>query len=650
MGCVRGWRSAPMAVLLFITFGGNAWAQDRPPAGADLQPTNGVTFVLDTFDRYPIVAITDMPGCEELHQFLRTLVQAPAFRSKVHTVVVDFGNPLLQPVIDRYVLDGKLVPASVLRRVWDDTTESPNLTWDSPVYAQFFDAVRTINLLTPKEQRIRVVLGDAPIVWRNVQTRQQWLAFAGPGREEALAGKLTEVLTHEQRALVIAAPSHLLRNRTDIVNARALIERVHPGQIFTVMPQTRLGPGDLYKRIEAREGQVPLASIAAVRDTWLGSLPLTSEAGSLHVEDATNAILYLGETRYLSKIQPSAQQFRDDEFWKALNQRWRVVHGEAFDLTKAGFDSRGPFDPQAPRTPAVLPPPPPDLQPVDAVDFVLKKLDEYPMVGLGDQHTCLEFLEFLTRLFKDARLLGKVQDIVIEAGNPLYQEVIDRYVVEGKSVPRSDRKPAWQFAAMGWYEANSPVYEEFLDLIRSVNLMLPKGKRIRVILGDYPLDVHELRSNPDRYLHPFIEYKETLQDPREISLAATVKRVLASGHRAIIICGNGNLKLMGCAGNARHIWEPAFPGQFYLIDQNGPGYPGWPAPSIVVSPDDPEPGHATLWLGPWDSRTLVRPSPLVYRDTDYWALINLLEETQGRYPLDLTERPFQYRGRYFQAD
>jgi hypothetical protein len=107
-----------------------------------------------------------MPGCEELHEFIRTLVQSTSFRAKAHTIVVDFGNPRLQPVIDRYVVEGALVPASVLRRIWDDTTESPSLTWDSPVYAQFFDAVRTANLGVPRAERIRVVLGDTPMVWR----------------------------------------------------------------------------------------------------------------------------------------------------------------------------------------------------------------------------------------------------------------------------------------------------------------------------------------------------------------------------------------------------------------------------------------------------------------------------------------------------
>ena len=107
---------------------------------------------------------------------------------------------------------------------------------------------------------------------------------------------------------------------------------------------------------------------------------------------------------------------------------------------------------------------------------------------------------------------------------------------------------------------------------------------------------------------------------------------------------------MGRAGNARHIFEPLHPGRFYLIDQNGPDYPLWPVASIVTSEGDPEPHHATLWLGPRYALTMVRPSPLIYRDSDYWATINLMEEVVRRpSPLDLAAPEFEYRGRYFEA-
>ena len=345
-------------------------------------------------------------------------------------------------------------------------------------------------------------------------------------------------------------------------------------------------------------------------------------------------------------MQPNALVFKDEEFWTELNRRWKLIYGMPFDLAKAGFDLRGPGIWPPPQVAAVSARPASSVVVNSAVDFVLEKLDQYPIVGIGDLHMCLQYFQFLQQLVKDPRLPRKVQDIVVEVGNPLYQGVVDSYVLEGKDVPLAVRRPVWQEGVGGWYVANSPIYEAFYDQLRAVNLKLPKEARIRVILGDAPLDVGRFRANPDQYFRPFLAYKETLQDPREISIAASITRVMARGHRALVLSGSGHLNLTQRSGNARHIFERSYPNKFYLIDESGPGNPSWPTPSIVTWADDREPNHAILWLGPSDSLTVVRPSPLIYRDTAYWTFINLMAGVQGRYPVDLASASFEYRTRY----
>src|SRR5262250_1336020 len=100
----RNWCASVAALLLTAT----ASAQSHLPPKQNLEASNGVEFVLDNFNRHPIVAIADLPGCEEFHQFLRTLLQSPDFRSKVNIVLVDFGNPIFQSIVDRYVVDGEM--------------------------------------------------------------------------------------------------------------------------------------------------------------------------------------------------------------------------------------------------------------------------------------------------------------------------------------------------------------------------------------------------------------------------------------------------------------------------------------------------------------------------------------------------------------
>ena len=626
------------------------WSQQGLPAGAELQPVKGVEFVLKSFDKYPVVAIGDLPGCEELYGFLRTLVRAPEFAGKVNDIVVDFGNPLYQAAADRYVLDGELTPRAVLRHIWDDTTESPFLTWDSPVYAEFLDAVRAVNLGLPKEKRLRVILADAPISWRKIENRRQWLDLRGAAREQALASRIGEVLANHRRALAIGAAAHFYRGGT--------VEQAIRGRLLTILTQGRLGTADTYQRIEAREARVPEGAIAALAHTWLGGIPVDARAGSPHLESVADAVLYLGPSGWLTARWPSGYVFQNDEFWAELQRRWSLTQNQPFDLAAAGFDLRGRLaDVSMPISADPLPqrkvpresgasPAPAQFHPVDALEFVLGKLDEYPVVALGDVHLCLEFHRFAQRLVRDPRLAGKINDIIVEFGNPKYQDAIDRYVVKGEDVPRDERKRAWQEAAMGWWVANSPLYEQFFDTVREVNRGLPAEKRMRVILGDAPVDLAEFRANPEQYLQRF-GGGENAGNPRDASLAASINRVLDQHRRALMICGNGHLRGTGRA-NARQLVEAAHPGKFFLLDSNGPAHPSWPRPSVVAWENDPEPAHATLWLGPFDELTGVRPSPLLYRDRAYISTVSVLEElTRRRSLLDLADPAFEYRGRYF---
>ena len=111
------------------------------PAQNDPQRSPAVDFILQALDQHQVVGIGDLPGCEEAHALILSLLRNPVFPSKVDDIIVDFGNPLMQMVLDRYLLEGELVPRDLLRRVWDDTTRSVDLTWGSPVYERFFDAV-----------------------------------------------------------------------------------------------------------------------------------------------------------------------------------------------------------------------------------------------------------------------------------------------------------------------------------------------------------------------------------------------------------------------------------------------------------------------------------------------------------------------------
>ena len=78
-----------------------SWPDPRHVAGCRFHPRIG--------GGYQAVQIGDLPGSEEGHDLIRSLIGNPTCRLKVDDIVVDFGNPLMQPMMDRYLLEGDLI-------------------------------------------------------------------------------------------------------------------------------------------------------------------------------------------------------------------------------------------------------------------------------------------------------------------------------------------------------------------------------------------------------------------------------------------------------------------------------------------------------------------------------------------------------------
>ena len=91
------------------------------------------------------------------------------FAERVNDIVVEFGNARYQEVIDRYIA-GENVPFEQVRGAWRDTVGA--LGPVSPVYGEFYRAVRAVNQKLPRQRRLRVLLGDPPIDWSHVRSRE----------------------------------------------------------------------------------------------------------------------------------------------------------------------------------------------------------------------------------------------------------------------------------------------------------------------------------------------------------------------------------------------------------------------------------------------------------------------------------------------
>lgn len=186
-----------------------------------------ITAVIDAFRTHEVVALGEgSHGNQQAHAFRLALIRDPRFPAAVRDIVVEFGSARYQDVMDRFV-NGEDVPHETLRRAWMDTTQ-PDAIWDAPIYEEFFRAVRAVNASLPREKRLRVLLGDPPIDWSVVRTREDLDRFASKRDEHAA--------TLIRRALVIYGDYHFNRTNADGIVGRLAAKGV---KVYAIHTETR---------------------------------------------------------------------------------------------------------------------------------------------------------------------------------------------------------------------------------------------------------------------------------------------------------------------------------------------------------------------------------------------------------------------------
>jgi hypothetical protein len=280
-------------------------------------PVEAIGGILDAFRSHQIVALSDAHGNEQAHAFLVSLIRDPRFAATVNDIVVEFGSARYQDVIDRFVR-GDDVPHGTLRLVWQDTTQ-PSAAGDLPINEDFFRVVRAVNGALPRERQLRVLLGDPPIDWSKIRSREDHFKWIEMRDAYPAALIQLEVIAKQRRALVVYGSGHLQRKnvlsnyRMDAWQAQtlvSLIESSGPTRVFTVW-----GAGDVAASIQADVASWRPASLAIVRGTMLGAADAARyfaggtrvmvldgkftpvperEWRSLRAEEQFDAVLYLG--------------------------------------------------------------------------------------------------------------------------------------------------------------------------------------------------------------------------------------------------------------------------------------------------------------------------------------------------------------------
>lgn len=161
-------------------------------------------------------------------------------------------------------------------------------------------------------------------------------------------------------------------------------------------------------------------------------------------------------------------------------------------------------------------------------DAVLRALSAHRLVALGAADSLQNHYDVLGLLLSDPRLPGVADDIIIEWGNPLYQDTIDQFIT-GQPVADADLRAVWRNTTQSPLETwDAPVYEQFYRLVRAVNWPLPASRQIRVLAGDSPIDWAKITSASELRAVP----------PRDAFVTSLVqKQVLGKGRRALLCYG-----------------------------------------------------------------------------------------------------------------
>ncbi len=264
---------------------------------------------------------------------------------------------------------------------------------------------------------------------------------------------------------------------------------------------------------------------------------------------------------------------------------------------------------------APAPPPGVALEPIAAIVDAFRS---HRIVALSEEHGDEQCHAFRLALVRDPRLPQVVDDIVVEFGNSRYQEVIDRFV-RGEDVPDATLRQVWQNTTLPHAIWDRPIYEEFYRAVRTVNQSLPPDRRLRVVLGDPPIDwdavrsVADIRAHGDRSRHPSIVIE---------------REVLAKNRRALVIYGAGHLRRQNVVGPALVEWLDGMTKKSVFVVLTGneltlavvrPDVRIWRAPSLTLTSGSPLDNQfdAILYLGPQSQRTSSRLSPSLCADAGY---------------------------------
>lgn len=310
-----------------------------PAQPADIRPSvplpaetvgwdNVIANLLSAFDSVDVVALGETHESKVDSDLRLRLVRDPDFPFRVRFIVVEFGNSLYQETLDKYVY-GDDVPMAAVENVWRNTTRVAGA--DSPVYAEFFAAVREVNRKLPPARRLRVIAGDPPIDWDSVHAKKDFDPFfllrGFPVSMERVAVRRGEKALVIYDAGIVKRPAFPLEAAADEAEIAERAEAplpsdapemfkalqiAGPGRAFVVRTLTGINPLQATLKSSDLPVLVPLTGLHATLDSGLAA--------------SADACIYFGDTADAkATIGADPAIYRGTPYGEEVARRQRVV-------------------------------------------------------------------------------------------------------------------------------------------------------------------------------------------------------------------------------------------------------------------------------------------------------------------------------------
>lgn len=333
-------RQAAPFVFLLVSLSKPGTAQSEPK----LVPATAA--ILEAFKSHELVMFGEWHGNKQEYDWLRSMVATPEFADRVDDIVMEFGNSLYQPEVDRYVA-GEQIPVEQVEGAWLNTVGS--LGPPSPVYASLYKAVREVNIRRRGRHQMRILCGDPNIDWKHITKGSEVWPYLSRRDESYTDVVEHEVIQKHRRALLIMGALHFLRSYEPF-----------PGyKKFDIEHQFRLRSATTYLIVfgtnttdYSGEEDPRFASwsppvIVSLMDNWVGdlaALPVLSQGDRrvaeprastdlasrsanprvLKLKEVADALLYVGSLHALISVPMPSSELNGTAYGEEIERRRKV--------------------------------------------------------------------------------------------------------------------------------------------------------------------------------------------------------------------------------------------------------------------------------------------------------------------------------------